>query len=94
MELPGNPGSVCAAVFIQTFAGVLLLFAIQLPFLGRKVFSGITITLFTFGFLFWFQANVFNWNFGPLDGREIPWKSYTPLGIFELFVYGVIFCLA
>ena len=93
MELPGNPGSICVSVLIQTFIGVLLLFVIQLPLLGQKAFYWIAITLFTLGFLFWFQAHVFTWDFGPLDGREIPWASYTPLGIFELFIYGVIFLL-
>ena len=94
MELPGNPGSVCAAVSLQAFVSVLLLFGFQLPFLGWKIFPWIAVTLFTFGFLVWFQANVFNWDFGPLDGRVIPWKSYRLLGIFELFVYGVIFIIA
>ena len=93
-ELPGNPGSVCLSIGLQTLIGVLLLFIVQIPFFGRKAFSWIAVTLFTLGFLFWFQANVFNWNFGVLDGREIDWNSYRFLGIFELFVYGVIFCLA
>jgi len=93
-ELPGNPGAVCFSVFIQVLAGIILFFIVQLPFLGRKVFSWITTTLFTLGFLLWFQAHVFNWNLGLLDGREIPWQSYKLLGIFELFVYCVLFILA
>jgi len=93
-ELPGNPGAVCTMMFIWTSIGVVLLCLVQLPFLGsslgRNVFPWIATTLFTLGFLFWFQANVFNWDFGPMNGREIPWKEYRLLGIFELFVYGAI----
>ena len=89
-ELPGNPSTVLATFFVLASTGTALLFFIQLPFLGRKVSPWIATTLLTVGFLLWFQANVFNWNLGIMDGAEIPWKKYRPLGIFELFVYSAI----
>ena len=96
MEIPGNPVPVSITVFVLVSIVVSLLFLVQLPFLGHKFFPWIAVTLLTFGLLLWFQANVFNWNFGVLDGREIDWKSLglVTLGIFELFVYGAIFFLA
>ena len=93
-EMPGNPETVLISIFILASIGALPLFLVQLPFLGRKVFPGIAVTLLTLGFILWFQANVFNWNLGLMDGGEIPWKKYRPLGVFELVVYGTIFFMA
>ena len=93
-DLSGAPGIVLFSVFVLASIGTFLLFVLQLPFLGRKVFPWIATTLLTLGFLLWLQANVFNWNFGPMDGRGIPWKEYRSLGYFELFVYGMVIVMA
>jgi len=39
--------------------------------------------VFGFAFLIWFQGNFLLWNYGPLDGRTIPWSSLAWRGFID-----------
>ncbi|MDR2643763.1 MAG: hypothetical protein LBC74_13330, partial [Planctomycetaceae bacterium] len=76
---------------------VFILFLVQFPFLfiKRNWFPLLNSLILAVGFLFWLHANVFNWNFGILDGSSIDWKSFQYLAYRELFfdtlVLGILF---
>jgi len=86
------PGSIPALVpLLCGLVGVVTLglFLVQLPFLFIKKSWFVTINalLLGCGFLLWLQANVFNWNFGELDGSGVNWAAFRHLMALEIVVY-------
>lgn len=70
----------------------LILFLVQLPyfFVKKNWFAPVNLFLFGCGFLLYFQANVFNWNFGELDGNSINWSAFRLHMVLEIIVYAAI----
>jgi len=70
----------------------MLLFLMQFPFLFIKKhwFIYINTLLFACGFLLWMQANVFNWNFGELDGTRVNWTAFRPAMVLEIAAYAAV----
>ena len=68
---------------------VLILFLAQLPYLFVKKHWFVSLNSFLFGcgFLLWVQANVFNWNFGELDGSGVDWTAFRHLMVLEIVIY-------
>ena len=61
---------------------VLLLTALLVsagPQTHRKAVS----LLFVLSLLLWLQGNIFVWNYGPLDGREIDWSANRVRGLID-----------
>ncbi|MCL2006168.1 MAG: LTA synthase family protein [Planctomycetaceae bacterium] len=92
------PGSL--NVLLPLLGGLVLLaalpfFLLQLPFLFVKKhwFIYINSLLFACGFLLWMQANVFNWNFGELDGTRVNWAAFRPMMVLELVAYIAVIVL-
>lgn len=75
------------ALFIAIVA--LLFFLLQIPFVfvKRHWFPVINALLIGCAILLWIQANVFNWNFGQLDGSAVKWSDYRHIMALELIVY-------
>ncbi|HOW45384.1 MAG TPA: sulfatase-like hydrolase/transferase [Candidatus Aminicenantes bacterium] len=65
--------------------GLLLWLLLRLlRLLGRKPLEKGIALLFALALLLWLQGNVLLWNYGPLDGRSIPWESMKPQGFIDL----------
>ena len=70
------------------FATVVLV-AVQLPFLyffKGKAFAFVNAVILSAGYWFWLQANVLNWDMGPLTG-VIPFGQYKPYAYLELGIW-------
>lgn len=80
-------GAVAAAVVSLILAAVL----IGLKALGAVLPEKGLALIFASGFLLWLQGNFLLWNYGPLDGRAIPWSAMTRFGIIDgLIWFGVL----
>jgi len=83
-EMPGTVPALIPA--LCGLVGIVAsgLFFVQLPFLFVKKhwFPAVNSLLLGCGFLLWLQANVFNWNFGQLDGGGISdnWTAAASTG--------------
>ena len=66
---------------------VLWLFLRLLRLFGRRSLEKGIAVLFALAVLLWLQGNVLLWNYGPLDGRAIPWKSMRPQGFVDLGIW-------
>jgi len=91
-EWGGNLPVVMPLLFGFVIVTALGLFLVQLPFLFIKKdwFIPVNSFLFVCGFLLWLQANVFNWNFGELDGSGVNWQAFRTLMVLEIVVYAAI----
>ena len=49
--------------------------------LPRAARSHVVSLTFALGLLLWLQGGVLVWQYGPLDGSDIPWESYWQYGI-------------
>lgn len=87
-DLPMVMPLLCGFVTVAAIG----LFLVQMPFLFIKKhwFVPINSLLFGCGFLLWLQANVFNWNFGELDGSVIDWDAFYPQMVLEIIVYAAV----
>lgn len=88
-EIAGTVPTLLPPLCLIIGVGTLFLFLVQLPFVFVKKswMAGINAFLLGCGFLLWLQSNVFNWNFGKLDGSGINWSAYRHLMILELIAY-------
>lgn len=64
------------------FAGIGILLFVSHWFL---LYRYIAVLLLILIFDLWAQGNLFNWNYGPLDGSPIPWSQFEIEGNIELF---------
>lgn len=95
-EMTGTLSTLMTPLCVLVGLVTLCLFLLQLPFVllkNKKWFVGINAVLFACGFLLWFQANVFNWNFGQLDGSGVNWSEFRHLMWLEIIVYVTVFGL-
>ena len=53
----------------------------------HSILSGVLVGL---GVAVWVQSQLLVWNFGPLDGRGIPWSEWALHGYFELILWTAI----
>jgi hypothetical protein len=65
----------------------LLLLLVSKKQIMYMILSGILVG---FGLTVWVQSQLLIWNFGPLDGRGIPWKEWAIHDYFELILWLVI----
>jgi len=88
-DMPGTIPALLPLLCGLVGAVTLGLFLVQLPFLFIKKnwFVTVNALLLGCGFLLWLQANVFNWNFGELDGSGINWAAFRHLMALEIVVY-------
>ncbi len=55
----------------------------------------ITISiLFTIAFLMWFQSNIFLWQYGVLNGRDIDWGALVSYGIMDTIFWAALLAFA
>ena len=92
-EMAGTIPTLLPPLSVLVGLATLCLFLIQLPFvfLKNKIWlTGINAMFFGCGFLLWLQANVFNWNFGELDGSGVNWDAFRYLMWLEICIYVVV----
>ncbi len=81
LELSFSTWEMIVAV-LPIFLGLLLITSCLLGLLkGVNRTRGVA-TVFVLSMLLWLQGNVFVWNYGALDGRDIEWNG--------LWIYGVV----
>ncbi|NSW92672.1 MAG: sulfatase-like hydrolase/transferase, partial [Firmicutes bacterium] len=68
---------------------ILVISAILLP-LKSSIHRKAVSLLFAFAFLLWLQGNILVWNYGVLDGKEIPWNNYKIYGFIDTAVWLVV----
>ena len=96
----GNPIDIAASwssmltcgAFIATF-WTLILFLVQLPFCGRKLFGLVNIFVFAMGLFAWIEGNLFNWKFGVMDGRQIDLSRYQVHIWGEILFFAAVFAV-
>jgi hypothetical protein len=76
-------GAVAAAVASLVLAVLL----IGLKALGAAFLEKGLALLFASGVLLWLQGNFLLWDYGPLDGRAIPWSAMHRVGIIDGLVW-------
>lgn len=76
-------GAIGAVVAFLLLAAVL----IGLKALGPALMEKGLALIFALGALLWFQGNFLLWNYGPLDGRAIPWSAMARFGIIDGIVW-------
>lgn len=81
-DLAGT-GAVVAVVVSLLLAAVL----VGLKALGTAFLEKGLALIFALGFLLWFQGNFLLWNYGPLDGRAIPWSAMVRFGVIDGLVW-------
>jgi hypothetical protein len=72
-------GIALAAAFSLLLAAVIL----GLKALGKAFYEKGLALIFAAGFLIWLQGNFLLWDYGPLDGREIPWSRMARFGYID-----------
>jgi hypothetical protein len=58
--------------------------------LGGRWRSAYATLLVAVGILLWFQGNVLVWDYGVLDGRDIPWGSFRGRAAIDLVIWGAV----
>jgi len=76
-------GAVLTAVI--SFLLTALLFGLRV--LGPAFLEKGLSVVFALGVLLWFQGNFLLWNYGPLDGRTIPWSAMVRFGVIDGLVW-------
>ena len=95
-ELGIDLASVLTVSLIFLVLTAVVLFVVQLPFvylLKGKCFAFVNAFVLVAGFWFWVQANVFNWDMGPLIGR-IPFARFERVAYLEFGVWIALMVLA
>ena len=83
--------------FVAGLWGLYLLIAIAaLLFTSRwlPLYCHVTNLLFVVIVGLWAQANLFNWNYGLLDGTSIAWNNFANEGIIEIIFLIVLLLVA
>jgi hypothetical protein len=80
--------------FLLISISCVILLTIILFFLKPSVYQKTVSFLCVLSFLLWLQGNVFLWNYGVLDGREINWNSYQLYGLIDGIVWLLFLILA
>jgi hypothetical protein len=78
---------LAGAVAVAAAALILALLLIGLRALGAGFLEKGLALLFALGFLLWLQGNFLLWDYGPLDGRAIPWSAMSRFGIIDGLVW-------
>ena len=95
-QMSGTTATLLPPLCVFVAFVAMLFFLVQLPYLfvKRHWFVPVNAFLFGCGFLLWVQANVFNWNFGELDGGGVDWSAFRHLMVLEcvayLFIIGLV----
>jgi hypothetical protein len=76
------------AFFISILATIITLIFKSIAY------EKIVVLFFTLGFLIWLQGNIFVWNYGLLDGREIIWNNYIIYGIIDIITWLVVLIIS
>ncbi|HEX2695918.1 MAG TPA: sulfatase-like hydrolase/transferase, partial [Acidobacteriota bacterium] len=76
-------GAIVAAVAFLLLAAVL----VGLRALGAAFLEKGLALIFALGVLLWFQGNFLHWNYGPLDGRAIPWSAMARFGYIDGLIW-------
>ena len=70
---------------------LLLIFVVSFLILSIKKLRLFYISLiFAVGFLFYFQSSLLNWNYGPLDGKDIPWNMFWYRELIDVIIWSSI----
>lgn len=65
-----------------------VLFVVSLLIMSiNKLKSSFVALLFSAGILFFIQSNILNWDYGLLDGRDIPWNTFWYRELADLIVW-------
>lgn len=70
--------------------GLLTLILILIP---KPVFERVLSLFLVIIILLWLQGNIFNKDYGPLDGRTINWGKWASWGYFEASVWSIVIIL-
>lgn len=79
-------GLLLAAALAVLLAAVLL----GLKALGPRFYEKGLALVFAAGFLIWLQGNILLWQYGPLDGREIPWARMARFGYYDGAIWLIV----
>ncbi len=71
---------ICLSLIVALI--FLLIFRVLRSAAPRFLEKGLAL-VFGLGFLIWFQGNFLLWNYGPLDGRLIPWAAMKFYGFLD-----------
>jgi hypothetical protein len=89
IEFSNSLGDLAVAGAVLALVASILLAAVLvgLKALGAAFLEKGLALIFALGFLLWFQGNFLLWNYGPLDGRAIPWSAMARFGIIDGLVW-------
>jgi len=76
-------GLLLAAALALLLAALLL----GLKVLGAAFYEKGLSLIFAVGVLLWLQGNFLLWNYGPLDGRDIPWSKMARFGYVDTAIW-------
>ena len=79
-------GILIAAAF-SSLLGALLF---GLKAVGAGSYEKGLALIFAVGLLIWFQGNFLLWEYGPLDGREIPWSKMARFGYIDGSIWLIV----
>ncbi len=74
---------------------LMVLFIISLFIISiNKLKSSYVAILFSIGLLFFIQSNILNWDYGLLDGRDIPWNTFWYRELVDIIIWsGTLFLI-
>ncbi|MFA6216634.1 MAG: sulfatase-like hydrolase/transferase [Candidatus Omnitrophota bacterium] len=79
--------SQVASVFVMISFSAALLFTVTLLLLPAALRKRCVVGMAIVSLLIWLQGNIFVWNYGVFDGKEIEWIKFRVQGFFDAFVW-------